>query len=86
MEENEKNAEDKLQKFDVPKCIRILSVVYIAVCIVSGFLSLCVSVLDEGRVSAIHLQYVGTTLGQVLSGFIFWGIGQVFSKFMEKNK
>jgi|GEM_PF-441090 len=92
MEEKEKEKEteakhaDKLQKFDVPKYIKVLSVIYIGASIATGFLSFAATFLEQGKITVVQTQYIVTVLGNVLTGFLFWGIGQVFSKFMEKNK
>ena len=84
--EIEAKKEDKLQKFDVPKYIKVLSVIYIASSIATGFLSFAATFLEQGTITTAQVQYIVTVLGNVLTGFLFWGIGQVFSKFMEKNK
>ena len=88
MEEKETEAKhaDKLQKFDVPKYIKVLSVIYIASSIATGFLSFAASFLEQGTITVAQVQYIVKILGNVLTGFLFWGIGQVFAKFMEKNK
>ena len=88
MEEKETEAKhaDKLQKFDVPKYIKVLSVIYIASSIATGFLSFAATFLEQGTITTAQVQYIVTVLGNVLTGFLFWGVGQVFSKFMEKNK
>ncbi|HBB13852.1 MAG TPA: hypothetical protein DCZ76_06180 [Treponema sp.] len=88
MEEKETEAKhaDKLQKFDVPKYIKVLSVIYIASSIATGFLSFAATFLEQGKITVVQTQYIVTVLGNVLTGFLFWGIGQVFSKFIEKNK
>jgi len=88
MEEKETEAKhaDKLQKFDVPKYIKVLSVIYIGASIATGFLSFAATFLEQGKITVVQTQYIVTVLGNVLTGFLFWGIGQVFSKFMEKNK
>ena len=84
--ETERKKEDKLQKFDVPKYIKVLSVIYIASSIATGFLSFAATFLEQGKITVVQTQYIVTVLGNVLTGFLFWGVGQVFSKFMEKNK
>jgi len=81
---NEKG--DALQKFDVPKYIRYLSVIYIAVSIASGTISLIVKILEEGSATLDQLSYVTMMLRNTVEGFIFWGVGRVFAKFTEKNK
>lgn len=88
IEEKETEAKntDKLQKFDVPKYIKVLSVIYIGASIATGFLSFAATFLEQGKITVVQTQYIVTVLGNVLTGFLFWGIGQVFSKFMEKNK
>jgi hypothetical protein len=88
MEEKETEAKhaDKLQKFDVPKYIKVLSVIYIASSIATGFMSFAASFLEQGTITVAQVQYIVKILGNVLTGFLFWGIGQVFAKFMEKNK
>ncbi|MBO6130503.1 MAG: hypothetical protein J6P28_00925 [Treponema sp.] len=88
MEEKETEAKhaDKLQKFDVPKYIKVLSVIFIGASIASGFLTFAATFLEQGKITVVQVQYIVTVLGHVLTGFLFWGIGQVFSKFMEKNK
>lgn len=88
MEEKETEAKhaDKLQKFDVPKYIKVLSVIYIGASIATGFLSFAATFLEQGKITVVQTQYIVTVLGNVLTGFLFWGIGQVFAKFMEKNK
>ena len=88
MEEKETEAKhaDKLQKFDVPKYIKVLSVIFIGARIASGFLTFAATFLEQGKITVVQVQYIVTVLGHVLTGFLFWGIGQVFSKFMEKNK
>lgn len=88
MEEKETEAKhaDKLQKFDVPKYIKVLSVIFIGASIATGFLSFAATFLEQGKITVVQTQYIVTVLGNVLTGFLFWGIGQVFSKFMEKNK
>ncbi len=77
---------DKLQDFNVPKYIKIISVIYIASCLAAGFLTLVTDILEKGNVSMEQFWYVINVFGKILIGFIFWGTGQVFSKFMEKNK
>ncbi len=84
--EIEANKADKLQKFDVPKYIKVLSVIFIGASIASGFLTFAATFLEQGKITVVQVQYIVTVLGHVLTGFLFWGIGQVFSKFMEKNK
>lgn len=84
--ETEANKADKLQKFDVPKYIKVLSVIFIGASIASGFLTFAATFLEQGKITVVQVQYIVTVLGHVLTGFLFWGIGQVFSKFMEKNK
>ena len=88
MEEKETEAKhaDKLQKFDVPKYIKVLSVIFIGASIATGFLSFAASFLEQGTITVAQVQYIVKILGNVLTGFLFWGIGQVFSKFMEKDK
>ena len=88
MEEKETEAKhaDKLQKFDVPKYIKVLSVIFIGASIATGFLSFAATFLEQGKITVVQTQYIVTVLGNVLTGFLFWGVGQVFSKFMEKNK
>ena len=86
IEANKANKADKLQKFDVPKYIKVLSVIYIGASIASGFLTFAATFLEQGKITVVQVQYIVTVLGHVLTGFLFWGIGQVFSKFMEKNK
>ncbi len=88
MEEKETEAKhaDKLQKFDVPKYIKVLSVIFIGASIATGFLSFAATFLEQGKITVVQTQYIVTVLGNVLTGFLFWGIGQVFAKFMEKNK
>ena len=77
---------DRLQKFDVPKYIKYLSVIYIAISIATGTISLILKILEEGRVTLDQLSYVTMMLRNTVEGFIFWGIGRVFAKFTEKNK
>ena len=77
---------DRLQKFDVPKYIKYLSVIYIALSIASGTISLVVKILKEERATLDQLSYVTMMLRNTVEGFIFWGIGRVFAKFTEKNK
>ncbi|MBP5436834.1 MAG: hypothetical protein J6Y30_02495 [Treponema sp.] len=88
IEEKETEAKntDKLQKFDVPKYIKVLSVIFIGASIATGFLSFAASFLEQGTITVAQVQYIVKILGNVLTGFLFWGIGQVFAKFMEKNK
>ena len=88
MEEKETEAkkDDKLQKFDVPKYIKVLSVIFIGASIATGFLSFAATFLEQGTITVAQVQYIVKILGNVLTGFLFWGIGQVFAKFMEKNK
>ena len=77
---------DRLQKLDVPKYIKYLSVIYIAVSIASGTISLVVKILEEERATLDQLSYVTMMLRNTIEGFIFWGIGRVFAKFTGKNK
>ena len=78
--------DDMLQKFDVPKYIKYLSVIYIAISIATGTISLILKILEEGRATLDQLSYVTMMLRNTVEGFIFWGIGRVFAKFTEKNK
>ena len=77
---------DTLQKFDVPKYIKYLSVIYIALSIASGTISLIIKILEEGRAALDQLSYITMMLRNTIEGFIFWGVGRVFAKFTEKNK
>lgn len=77
---------DRLQKFDVPKYIKYLSVIYIALSIASGTISLIIKILEEERATLDQLSYVTMMLRNTIEGFIFWGIGRVFAKFTGKNK
>ena len=77
---------DTLQKFDVPKYIKYLSVIYIAISIATGTISLILKILEEGRVTLDQLSYVTMMLRNTVEGFIFWGVGRVFAKFTEENK
>ena len=77
---------DTLQKFDVPKYIKYLSVIYIALSIASGTISLIIKILEEGRATLDQLSYITMMLRNTIEGFIFWGVGRVFAKFTEENK
>ena len=77
---------DTLQKFDVPKYIKYLSVIYLALSIASGTISLIIKILEEGRATLDQLSYITMMLRNTIEGFIFWGVGRVFAKFTEKNK
>ena len=77
---------DMLQKFDVPKYIKYLSVIYIAISIATGTISLILKILEEGRATLDQLPYVTMMLRNTVEGFIFWGVGRVFAKFTEENK
>ena len=77
---------DTLQKFDVPKYIKYLSEVYLALSIASGTISLIIKILEEGRATLDQLSYITMMLRNTIEGFIFWGVGRVFVKFTEKNK
>ena len=70
----------------MPKYIKVLSVIFIGASIATGFLSFAATFLEQGKITVVQIQYIVTVFGHVLTGFLFWGIGQVFSKFMEKNK
>ena len=83
-ESNEKK-KDKLQTIDVPKYIKILSVIYIATSIATGFLNFAATYLEQGEITAEQTTHITTALGHVLTGFLYWGFGQVFSKLMEKK-
>ncbi|MGI5174193.1 hypothetical protein H0R92_11425 [Treponema sp. OMZ 840] len=76
--------EDKLQKINVPLYIKYLSVIYIITSIVAGIFSFLADIV-QGEISIRHIAYIPNILGNVVTGFLFWGIGQVFSKFMEKK-
>ena len=78
--------DDMLQKFDVPKYIKYLSVIYIAISIATGTISLILKILEEGRVTLDQLSYITMMLRNTVEGFIFWGVGRVFAKFTEENK
>ena len=78
--------DDMLQKIDVPKYIKYLSVIYIAISIATGTISLILKILEEGRVTLDQLSYVTMMLRNTVEGFIFWGVGRVFTKFTEENK
>ena len=65
--------------------LRLLSVVYIILSVILGLASLFTSVLQVGHVEFMHFQYAIDTFGKVLTGFIFWGVGQVFSKKKKKK-
>lgn len=77
---------DMLQKIDVPKYIKYLSVIYIAISIATGTISLILKILEEGRATLDQLSYVTRMLRNTVEGFIFWGVGRVFAKFTEENK
>jgi len=77
---------DMLQKFDVPKYIKYLSVIYIAISIATGTISLILKILEEGRATLDQLSYITMMLRNTVEGFIFWGVGRVFAKFTEENK
>ena len=77
---------DRLQKFDVPKYIKYLSVIYIAISIATGTISLILKILEEGRATLDQLSYITMMLRNTVEGFIFWGVGRVFAKFTEENK
>ena len=77
---------DMLQKFDVPKYIKYLSVIYIEISIAKGKISLIIKILEEGRATLDQLSYITMMLRNTIEGFIFWGVGRVFAKFTEKNK
>ncbi|MGP1523478.1 MAG: hypothetical protein ACTTKC_09315 [Treponema sp.] len=78
-------SEDKLQKINVPLYIKYLSVIYIIVSIVAGIFSFLADII-QGEITIRHIAYIPNILGNMVTGFLFWGAGQVFSKFMEKNK
>ena len=78
--------DDMLQKFDVPKYIKYLSVIYIAISIATGTISLILKILEEGHATLDQLSYVTMMLRNTVEGFIFWGVGRVFAKFTEENK
>ena len=76
---------DMLQHYDVPRCIRYLSVIYIGLTIGSGLLNLIITIVEEGGATMNQLSYVINTFGKVPTGFLFWGTGQVFSKLTGKD-
>ena len=78
--------DDMLQKIDVPKYIKYLSVIYIAISIATGTISLILKILEEGRATLDQFSYVTMMLRNTVEGFIFWGVGRVFAKFTEENK
>jgi hypothetical protein len=78
--------DDMLQKIDVPKYIKYLSVIYIAISIATGTISLILKILEEGRATLDQLSYITMMLRNTVEGFIFWGVGRVFAKFTEENK
>ena len=78
--------DDMLQKFDVPKYIKYISVIYIAISIATGTISLILKILEEGRATLDQLSYITMMLRNTVEGFIFWGVGRVFAKFTEENK
>ena len=78
--------DDMLQKFDIPKYIKYLSVIYIAISIATGTISLILKILEEGRATLDQLSYITMMLRNTVEGFIFWGVGRVFAKFTEENK
>jgi len=78
--------DDMLQKFDVPKYIKYLSVIYIVISIATGTISLILKILEEGRATLDQLSYITMMLRNTVEGFIFWGVGRVFAKFTEENK
>ena len=62
--ETEANKADKLQKFDVPKYIKVLSVIYIASSIATGFLSFAATFLEQGKITVVQTQYIRNSLRQ----------------------
>ena len=78
--------DDMLQKIDVPKYIKYLSVIYIVISIATGTISLILKILEEGHATLDQLSYITMMLRNTVEGFIFWGVGRVFAKFTEENK
>ena len=85
-EEIQVKKEDNLQNFNVPRMIKVLSVIYIVLSIVVGLVNLIAEILEVGKASSAQIQYVLNILKNVITGFLFWGVGQVFEKFMEKRR
>lgn len=88
MTENElqEKKDDRLQKINVPKCIKVLSLVYIGATVLAGFFTLSADILEQGHITASQAQYAIGVLQDVITGFLFWGVGQVFAKFMENKR
>ncbi len=86
MENQENSKLDKLQSFGVPKVIKVLSLVYIILSVIYGFVVIVKSLFVEWHSVSECLQYVMSVFSHVISGFLFWGVGQVFEKIMGKNK
>ena len=83
MHETNSNTE-KLQSIDTPKYIKVLSLIYIVATICTGIFTLFANILHQGHITMGQVQYTITALSNVLIGFIFLGIGQVFAKFLRK--
>ena len=77
---------DSLQTFKVPKVIKVLSVIFIIGSIIYGITALFVNIISTGGFETRQLDYLFTTLQNVITGFLFWGVGQVFEKIMETKK
>lgn len=75
----------KTVSFNVPKIICTLSRVYIVFSSIAGLLSLMVDINAQGKAALSQLQILLVTLSNVITGFLFWGIGLVFSKFLGKK-
>ena len=86
MDEKMQDKNAKLQKVNVPKYIKWLSLIYIVATVVSGLFMLMSNILETGHATISQMQYAVKILGDVILGLVFWGIGQVFSKLLENNK
>lgn len=76
---------DMLQTVNIPRYIKICSMLYIAAIIFNVILNLPLAIINEGHISRNQFSIVIHALSNITLGLVFWGTGQVFSKFMEKN-
>ena len=87
MNENETVEKKKqtLQDIDIPKYIKIASVIFIALSIIAAALNLVIDILTQGHATLKQLAYLEKVVSNVTLGLVFWGTGQVFAKLLKKD-
>lgn len=79
------NVKDWLQKLNIPKLIRIFSIIYL-IFILLHFLASIAFNIEQSSTAIQYLSTILTSLSRTLIALTLWGVGQFLQIFRVQNE